>query len=80
MEFPFGMGWMMLNRGEGGVFAADRTPVLDAAFKLHCDLLPPRAEGDDGFQIKLELNPAALMWRRGQKGGCSFNVTVSRRY
>jgi hypothetical protein len=43
---------------------------------------PPPAIGDGLKMVpqRLELYPAALRWRRRRLRGCSFNVTVSRRF
>jgi len=62
--------WSLYRRSDTG---------LEGCFERALYHLPPGAEGDDGFQNKLELNPVALRWRRGRFEGCSFNVTVSRR-
>jgi hypothetical protein len=59
-EAPFRDGLGEVNHGESGLFTADRTRVLEAVLNAHVTSFPPGAEGDDGFQNKLEIEPGCL--------------------
>src|SRR5512132_4123930 len=69
-KFPFGMGWVDFNHGESGLFTAVRTRVLEAVLNAHVTSFPQGLKSMSASQ--LELNPAALTWRRGRFEGCSF--------
>ena len=74
MELSFGMCGVRFNRGESGLLAADRTPVM----KAHVTSFPPGLKAMTAARTAGSVAGGLAMAARSIEA-CSFHVTVSRR-